>query len=42
MEAFLIGHDSSLLETIQEGPHVPMILIPTTSATESTFETLER
>ena len=42
MEAFLIGHDSSLLETIQEGPHVPMILIPTTPSTESTSATPER
>ena len=42
MEAFLIGHDSSLLETIQEGPHAPMILIPTTPSTESTSATPER
>ena len=42
MEAFLIGLDSSLLETIQDGPHVPMVLIPTTSASEGIPATPER
>ena len=42
MEAFLIGLDSSLLETIQDGPHVPMVLIPTTSTSEGTPSTPER
>ena len=42
MEAFLIGLDSSLLETIQEGPHVPMVLILTTSTSDGTSPTPER
>ena len=42
MEAFLIGIDSSLLETIQDGPHVPMMIIPAVPATDNTPGTPER
>ena len=42
IEAFLINVDSNMLDIIIDGPHIPMILITSSSDKESISATKER